>query len=85
MRIVFASDHAAVALKGALVEHVRSGGHDVIDLGTDGTALVDDPDYGQALARACIDAFLSAEFEGGCHAARVDELSMPSQFRGNPA
>jgi ribose 5-phosphate isomerase B len=32
---------------------------------------------GEAMAIACVEAFLSAEFEGGRHAARVDKLSRP--------
>lgn len=69
MRIAFASNHDAVALKSVLVEHVRSGGHDVIDLGTHGTASVDYPDYGRALGGAIADG-----------RADVAKLSMPSQF-----
>ena len=141
MRIVIASDHAAVSLKSLLVPWLREAGHDVLDLGTDGTASVDYPDYGYAIAdaladgraergialcgsgigiaiaanrnsacrcalvseplsarfarthndanaialgarmigeemaKACVEAFLSHEFEGGRHAARVDKLS----------
>ncbi|MBI0473800.1 ribose 5-phosphate isomerase B [Sphingomonas sp. MA1305] len=141
MRIALASDHAAVALKAALADHVRSAGHEVLDLGTDGTASVDYPDYGFAIAealadgrvergialcgsgigimiaanrnpacrcalvseplsarlarthndanaiamgarligeemaKACVDAFLSADFQGGRHQHRVDKLS----------
>jgi ribose 5-phosphate isomerase B len=33
MRIAIASDHAALALKSALVEYLLSAGHDVNDLG----------------------------------------------------
>jgi len=141
LRIAFASDHAAVALKRVLTEWARGQGHEVLDLGTDGDASVDYPDYGHALARAladgraergvalcgsgigiaiaanrhpacrcaqvaeplsarlarthndanaialgarlvgeemakaCLLAFLTAEFEGGRHRARVDKLS----------
>ncbi|MGR6328890.1 ribose 5-phosphate isomerase B [Sphingomonas sp. XXL09] len=141
MRIALASDHAAVALKAALADHVRSAGHEVLDLGTDGAASVDYPDYGFAIAealadgrvergialcgsgigimiaanrnpacrcalvseplsarlarthndanaiamgarligeemaKACVDAFLSADFQGGRHQHRVDKLS----------
>lgn len=52
MRIAIASDHAAVALKDALAAWLRDAGHDVADLGTDGDASVDYPDYGYALAEA---------------------------------
>lgn len=55
VRIALASDHAAVALKRALAAWLAEGGHDVLDLGTDGTASVDYPDYGAALARALAD------------------------------
>ena len=30
------------------------------------------------LAKACLDAFLAAQFQGGRHAARVDKLSNPT-------
>lgn len=55
MRIAFASDHAAVALKALLVEHAATLGHEAIDLGPDSDARVDYPDYGYALARAIAD------------------------------
>ncbi len=55
MRIAIASDHAAVALKAALAEWLASEGHDVLDLGTDGTARVDYPDYGYKLGEAIAD------------------------------
>jgi len=141
MRVAFASDHAAVSLKAVLIARAVELGHEVLDLGTDGAASVDYPDYGFALADAladgraergvalcgsgigiaiaanrhpgcrcaqvaeplsarlarthndanaiamgarligdaqalaCLEAFLTAEFEGGRHAARVDKLS----------
>ena len=141
MRIAIASDHAALALKAALVEHLREHGHDVNDLGPYDGASVDYPDYGFKLAnavaageaergialcgsgigisiavnrnpaaraalvseplsaklardhndanviamgarltgidmaKACVDAFLSTEFAGGRHAARVNKLT----------
>ncbi len=143
MRIAIASDHAALALKSALVEHLRSSGHDVNDLGPFDEASVDYPDYGYKLAaaiadgtaergvalcgsgigisiavnrnpaaraalvseplsaklarehgdanviamggrltgidmaKACVDVFLSTDFEGGRHQRRVDKLSNP--------
>lgn len=142
MRIAIASDHAAVELKATLAQWLRDAGHDVLDLGADGSASVDYPDYGFAIAealadgraergvalcgsgigiaiaanrnpacrcaqvseplsarfarthndanaiamgarligpemaKACLEAFLSAEFEGGRHQHRVDKLSM---------
>lgn len=55
MRIAIASDHAAVELKAALAAWLREGGHDVLDLGTDGGASVDYPDYGYAIGAALAD------------------------------
>lgn len=52
MRIALASDHAAVALKAILVEHVRALGHEPVDLGPNSTDSVDYPDYGYKLADA---------------------------------
>lgn len=50
MRIAIASDHAAVALKTTLRDWLRELGHEVLDLGTEGDARVDYPDYGYKLA-----------------------------------
>lgn len=50
MRIALASDHAALDLRLALAEWLREGGHDVTDLGCDGPASVDYPDFGYRLA-----------------------------------
>jgi len=50
MRIAIASDHAAFTLKAALADWLRGEGHDVEDLGTDGEASVDYPDFGYKLA-----------------------------------
>ena len=144
MRIAIASDHAAVSLKTVLADWLRGEGHEVLDLGTDGTASVDYPDFGRAvaealadgraergvalcgsgigisiaanrhpacrcalvseplsaalarqhndanaiamgarvigeeMAKACIDAFLTADFLGGRHQHRVDMLREPA-------
>lgn len=50
MRIAIASDHAAVAFKAALAGWLREKGYEVEDLGTDGEASVDYPDFGYKLA-----------------------------------
>lgn len=52
MKIAFAADHAAVDMKTLLVEWAKGEGHEVIDLGTHGTASVDYPDYGYRVANA---------------------------------
>jgi ribose 5-phosphate isomerase B len=55
MRIAIASDRAAVSLKTVLADWLREQGHEVLDLGTDGTASVDYPDFGHAVAEALAD------------------------------
>jgi len=50
MKIAIASDHAAYELKALLADWLREQGHEVSDLGTDGAASVDYPDYGYKLA-----------------------------------
>jgi len=52
MRIAIASDHAAVALKAALVAWLAQQDFTVEDLGPFDTTSVDYPDYGYRLARA---------------------------------
>ncbi len=51
-RVAIASDHAAVALKALLAEHLRGRGCVVIDLGPAAEEAVDYPDYGYRLADA---------------------------------
>ncbi|WP_211347339.1 ribose 5-phosphate isomerase B [Sphingorhabdus contaminans] len=55
MRIAIASDHAALALKSALVAYVREQGHEITDLGPHDESSVDYPDYGYKLAAAIAD------------------------------
>jgi len=50
--IAIAADHAGFALKQTLIEVLAGRGLTVLDLGTDGPASVDYPDFGEALARA---------------------------------
>jgi ribose 5-phosphate isomerase B len=53
MRIAVGSDHAAVALKQSIVDHLSGHGYEVRDLGTtDPSVSVDYPDYGAAVGRA---------------------------------
>lgn len=52
MRLAVGSDHAGFDLKSVLIDHLRTAGHDVVDLGTDTTASVDYPDFGAAVGRA---------------------------------
>jgi ribose 5-phosphate isomerase B len=52
VRVAIATDHAGFALKQELKAWLNEQGHAVVDLGTDGTASVDYPDYGRVLAEA---------------------------------
>ncbi len=55
MRVALAADHAGYALKERLREHLRVGGHDVLDLGTHDTSPSDYPDHAQAAGLAVRD------------------------------
>jgi ribose 5-phosphate isomerase B len=50
--IAFAADHAGVSLKAALLAYAQELGHATLDLGTQGEASVDYPDFANALAQA---------------------------------
>src|SRR5476651_1310860 len=50
--IAVASDHAGFDLKEVLKHDLKAAGHDVLDLGTNSTASVDYPDFGQAMGEA---------------------------------
>lgn len=54
MRVVVGADHAGYALKEELVEHLRSAGHHVQDIGTHSTDPVDYPDVAAGVARAVV-------------------------------
>ena len=50
--IALASDHGGVELKDLLKAQLQTEGYDVLDLGTNGSASVDYPDYARAVADA---------------------------------
>lgn len=52
MRIAIAADHAGFALKQEVAAHLRTAGHEVDDLGTDGPQSVDYPDFGAAVGHS---------------------------------
>jgi RpiB/LacA/LacB family sugar-phosphate isomerase len=54
MRIAIGADHAGLDLKRALIEALDHDGHEVIDLGTNGSEPVDYPDYARAVAQAVL-------------------------------
>ena len=45
MKIVIGSDHRGVEIKRRLVDVIRSLGHEVLDVGTEGAESVDYPDF----------------------------------------
>src|ERR1035437_9658409 len=56
MRIALAADHAGFELKAELLERLAPPGHELIDLGGDGSNPEDDyPDYSLALAEAILE------------------------------
>jgi ribose 5-phosphate isomerase B len=56
MKIAIASDHAGFDLKQYLLDHIRSLGHDVTDLGAYEKNATDDyPDFADAIGRAVTD------------------------------
>jgi ribose 5-phosphate isomerase B len=50
MRLVIGSDHAGWALKGAVIEHLKTLGHDVVDVGSYDDKPVDFPDVARNVA-----------------------------------
>jgi ribose 5-phosphate isomerase B len=56
MRVALAADHAGFELKAELLQRLVPLGHELIDLGGDGSNPEDDyPDYSLALAKAILD------------------------------
>jgi ribose 5-phosphate isomerase B len=53
-RVAIGSDHSGVALKRALVQHLRGRGLAVTDVGTDGADPVDYPDIAEAVGLAVV-------------------------------
>ena len=54
MRIVVAADHAGFQMKQFIAAHLRQGGHEVVDIGTDSEQSVDYPDYAEAVGKAVL-------------------------------
>jgi ribose 5-phosphate isomerase B len=54
MKVAIGADHAGVDLKRILLEHLREGGHEVRDFGTDSPASVDYVDFVMPLTRAVV-------------------------------
>ena len=55
MKIAIACDHAGFPLKSMIADVIRAEGHEVVDLGTEGTAEpVDYPDYAEKIGKAIL-------------------------------
>ena len=52
--IVIASDHAGVDLKARILENLRDGGYEMLDLGPPDSSSVDYPDFGHKVAAAVV-------------------------------
>jgi len=52
MNIAIGADHAGFELKELIIEHTRSIGHTILDLGTGSTHPVDYPDFAEAVGMA---------------------------------
>jgi ribose 5-phosphate isomerase B len=54
-RIAIGCDHAGYPLKHTIIEHLKSKGFNIIDLGTNSEEAVDYPDFAQAVGEAIAD------------------------------
>ena len=54
MRVAVGADHAGFALKGQLLDYLKSAGHEVLDLGTHNSDPVDYPDFAKAVGETVI-------------------------------
>lgn len=52
MRVAIGADHAGFELKDPIIDHLKASGHTVLDMGTNGTAAVDYPDFTRKVAEA---------------------------------
>jgi ribose 5-phosphate isomerase B len=52
MRLVVGADHRGYCLKNTIADHLRTHGHDVLDVGTHDETSVDYPDLALAVGRA---------------------------------
>ncbi len=52
MKIALAADHAGFELKETIINRLRDGGHEVIDMGTDSSESVDYPAYAIQVSQA---------------------------------
>jgi RpiB/LacA/LacB family sugar-phosphate isomerase len=55
MRIALGADHAGFDMKARLADALLRDGHDIVDVGTDGPAPVDYPDYAVEVSKAVLE------------------------------
>jgi ribose 5-phosphate isomerase B len=55
VKIIIASDHGGLRLKGELVELLKKAGHEVEDIGTQTDASCDYPDFAHAVAKSVVE------------------------------
>ena len=79
LTIAVGSDHAGPALKALLADSLREAGHTVLDLGTDGPASVDYPDFAHAVCRA-----VEPSWEFGRHSPQCDKGRVAHGLRPLP-
>ena len=78
--VALAADHAGFPLKEALKDELRALGYPVLDLGTDGPASVDYPDFGHAAAEAVCDG--QAAFAVVCCGTGIGISMAANKHRG---
>jgi ribose 5-phosphate isomerase B len=54
VKIIIASDHGGLRLKGELVELLKKAGHEIEDIGTQTEASCDYPDFAHAVAKSIV-------------------------------
>lgn len=54
MKIALGSDHGGFVLKREIADWMAEAGHEVVDMGNDGPASVDYPDYADKVCRAVL-------------------------------
>ena len=52
MKIAIGADHGGYELKGYLIEHLKSEGHQIFDFGTSSNEAVDYPVFARSVAEA---------------------------------
>ena len=90
MKIAIGCDHAGIYLKPALIAYLEKNGYEFTDFGTYTAESCNYADYGAKVAEAVafgervigsgvmidsVEAFLTTEFEGGRHLARIAKIS----------